>query len=143
MAALTKEGLAAFIRTELEHEELVIGMVNGALPANFDLANPCANAKPPIEHSHTFWPDGRFNSWDENGNQVDEGTYTQVDDRTFTMGDPLITFSFTVADVAIMFNVVQPNDCSVDPCRETFAWAMSVADPGQSWTRVTSGPHVP
>src|SRR3954470_9682495 len=82
VAALTRAGLTAFIRTEIEHEELVTGMVNGTLPADFDAAHPCAHAKPPLAHSHTFWPDGLFNSYDETGRQVDEGSYVLGDKQT-------------------------------------------------------------
>ena len=62
VAALTKAGLATFIPTELEHEELVTGMVDGKLPTDFDPTDPCEKATPPFEHSHTFWPDAGASS---------------------------------------------------------------------------------
>jgi hypothetical protein len=98
---------------------------------------------PPFEHSHTFWPDGQFNSYDQVGNEVDGGRYTLVDDERFTMGEPKITFVFTAKGDILQMDVELPQECSSDHCQETLAWAISVADPGQSWTRVTSGPHVP
>jgi hypothetical protein len=73
--------------------------VNGSLPATWDPADPCANATPPIEHSHTFWENGSFNSYDQNGQQVDEGSYTIVDDHTFTIdGRTPMTFHYRIHD---------------------------------------------
>jgi hypothetical protein len=142
--ALTKEGLGGLVPSVISAEELIYGLVNGGhLPADFDAAHPCVDAKPPFEHSHTFWANGHFNSWDENGNQADDGAYTLAGDHSFTMGDPPITFDFTVRHDTIQFQVKKPVNCSADPCHGIYAWAVSVADPGQVWTRVTSGPHVP
>ncbi|MEP7040174.1 MAG: hypothetical protein ABI864_01225 [Chloroflexota bacterium] len=121
--------------------EHLYGPDTNTLPADFDPANPCANARPATEHSHTFWADGTFNSWDQNGSQVDDGTYSLVDDRTFTMG--LATFHFAATADTIMFDVVIPEECSTQQCIDDLGWAFSVAYPGQTWTRVTSGPHVP
>ena len=110
---------------------------------DFDPRNPCARAVPPFEHSHTFWPDWQFNSYDQVGNEVDSGTYTLTAEDSFTMGEPTITFLFTAEGDSLQMDVELPQECSSDQCQETLAWAISVADPGQSWTRVTSGPHVP
>jgi len=55
--------------------EVLKGSVNGQLPANFDPAHPCADELPPTAHSHTFWPDGTFNSYDQDGNEVDRESY--------------------------------------------------------------------
>lgn len=122
--------------------ELIDGSVN---EANWDPSRPCAGAKPPTEHSHTFWANGAFNSYDENGRQVDQGTYT-IDGHNFTISNPDFgdwTFNYRVTGETIAFDVVIPKNCTATPCREGLAWAFSVAFPGQSWTRVTSGPDVP
>jgi hypothetical protein len=141
--ALTDAGLADLIPMDVG--ELIQGVpVNGSLPARWDPADPCANATPPIEHSHTFWENGSFNSYDQNGQQVDEGSYTVVDDHTFTIdGRTPMTFHYRIHDDTIMFDVVLPSDCSTKHCRSVLAWAFSVAYPGQTWTRVISGPEVP
>jgi hypothetical protein len=122
--------------------DLLRGSVDGVPPSDYDPEHPCADAWPPIEHSHTFWPDGMFNSYDENGRQVDDGTYTLIDDHTFMIGSSG-TFHFSRDGDTIMFDVVIPASCLSEACRGDLAWAFSVANPGQTWTRVTAGPHVP
>jgi hypothetical protein len=140
--ALTKAGLTDLIAVDVP--ELLRGSVNGGLPPDYDPAKPCADALPPVEHSHTFWRNGMFNSYDENGQQVDDGMYTVIDDHTFRIGDPPgPIFTFTVRGDTIAFDVMAPVPCTTQDCRSGLAWAYSVANPGQLWTRVTSGPHVP
>ena len=137
IAGLHESGLEEFSPVVLEMEETISDA------RDFDPDDPCANAVHPFEHSHTFWPDGKFNSYDESGNEVDSGTYTLVGDENLTMGEPPITFLFTVEGETLQLDVEVPQDCTSDECQGTLAWAISVADPGQSWTRVTSGLHVP
>jgi hypothetical protein len=141
VAALTKAKMTDVIG--LDVPELLTGSVNGALPANYDPAKPCVDALPPTSHSHTFWPDGRFNSYDEIGQEVDNESYVMIDDHTFSMGDPTTTFHFSVTGNTIAFDVVVPAGCTSLDCHKGLAWGFAVAFPGQSWTRVTSGPHVP
>jgi len=122
--------------------ELIEGVPeNGPLPKTWDPSRPCASAKPPTAHSHTFWADGSFNSYNENGQQVDEGTYVILDDHTLTIGNE--RFRYTVVGNTIAFDVVIPKACTSTQCRDDLAWAFSVAYPGEHWTRVLSGPHVP
>lgn len=140
--ALTKAGRTDLIA--LDVPELLKGSVDDALPEDYDPAHPCADALPPTEHSHTFWPDGSFNSYDQNGQQVDDGPYRLVDDHTFSIGEPVpMLFHFTVTGDSIAFDVVIPTSCTSEDCIHELAWAFSVANPGQTWTRVTTGPHVP
>jgi hypothetical protein len=113
---------------------------NGSLPPTWDREHPCADARPPTEHSHTFWADGRFNSYDENGNQVDDGTYT-TDGDVLTMGDWAWTYHIT--DDQLTLDPILPNACATAACLDGLGWAFSVAYPGQRWTRVIAGPHVP
>jgi len=141
VAALTKAKLTDLMPLDLP--EVLKGADNG-LPANYDPGHPCADALPPTAHSHTFWPDGRFNSYDQHGQQVDEESYRLLDANTFRMGDVVaIAFRFTVANDRLSLAPVVPADCSSTDCRTSLAWAFSVAFPGQIWNRVTSGPHVP
>ena len=106
--ALTKAGHPELIRGAAG--ELVKGNINGEVPADWDPTHPCATALPPTPHSHTFWPNGMFNSYDENGNQVDDGPWAVIDDHTFTIGKS--TFIYSVAGDALTFEPVVPADCS-------------------------------
>jgi hypothetical protein len=91
--------------------------------------DPCEGAVP-REHSHFFTEWGTFGSLDWNEEQVDDGMYELVDERTFTIGDA--TFHFEVKDDTIRFIPVLPDDCSkVDYCE----WMVSVAYQGHPWTR--------
>ena len=69
---------------------------------------------------------------------------TPAHGHTFSMGDQVpITFHFSVNSNVIAFDVVIPTTCITEDCQQALAWAFAVANPGQSWTRVSSGPHVP
>ena len=138
------------IRYELG--DFVEGWEDGP-PAGWSPRHPCAHQTPPRAHSHTFWADGIFNSWDQNGEQVDEGTYQLIDDHTFQF-PPLLTMNYQVSGDTLTMNPVEPENCTAKrivrvedgrdvSCLDDFAWAFSVAWPGERWTRVTSGPHVP
>ena len=120
--------------------ELVEGNVDGRVPADWDPAHPCARALPPTAHSHTFWPGGKFNSYDENGNEVDDDTWAIVDNDTLTIGG--LTFNYAITADGLRMEPVIPADCS-GQCVDGLAWMYSVAYPGSTWQRVTSGPHVP
>jgi hypothetical protein len=138
VAALTKAGHPELIRGGVG--ELVKGNIDGEVPSGWDPKQPCATALPPTPHSHTFWPNGMFNSYDENGNQVDDGPWALVDGQTFTIGES--TFKYSIAGDALTFEPVVPADCS-GQCREALGWMYSVSFPGSAWLRVTSGSHVP
>jgi hypothetical protein len=138
LTALTKAGHPELIRGGVG--ELVAGNVDGQVPPDWDPNHPCAKALPPTPHSHTFWPNGMFNSYDENGNQVDDGPWAIVDDHTFTIGNS--TFAYSIVGDALMFEPVVPADCS-GRCQDDLGWMYSVSFPGSTWHRVTSGPHVP
>jgi len=134
--------------------EFVATDESGELPSSWDPRRPCARAQPPKEHSHTFWADGTFNSYDQFGAQVDEGTYELVDEHTFVF-PPGITMRYEVGADTLELDVVPPGDCTDErvlghdeegravSCRELLAWAYSVAFPGGTWVRVRTGPHVP
>ena len=136
--ALTKAGHPELIRSTAG--ETVQGNINGEVPSDWDPKHPCARALPPTPHSHTFWPNGMFNSYDENGKQVDDGPWAVIDDHTFTIGKS--TFTYSVAGDALMFEPIVPADCS-GQCRDDLGWMYAVSYPGSAWHRVTSGPHVP
>jgi hypothetical protein len=89
--------------------------------------DPCHGAKP-VEHSHSFGENGSFASYDQNGEQVDEGTYTPVDDRTFTLGDPSVTVHYRIEGDRATFDVGEPT-CQTKRCRESAAYVTSVFFP--------------
>jgi hypothetical protein len=91
-------------------------------------ADPCEGAIP-REHSHFFTETGGFGSLDWNEEQVDDGTYKLVDERTFTIGDA--TFHFKVTGDTIRFIPVLPDNCSHFACD----WMVAVAYQGHTWTR--------
>jgi hypothetical protein len=101
-----------------------------------DPGDPCDGAVPRI-HSHFFTEDGMFGSLNWKGDQVDDGTYVVTDDGTFVVSKefPDVTFNYTIEDDTISFDPVIP-DCSPE-CFEA-AWSVSVAYPGETWTRATS-----
>jgi hypothetical protein len=90
-------------------------------------SDPCHGAKP-VEHSHGFGESGSFASYDANGQQVDAGTYTPVDDRTFTLGDPPVAVQYRIEGDKATFDVVIP-DCQGKRCRESAAYVTSVFFP--------------
>jgi hypothetical protein len=91
-------------------------------------SDPCHGAKP-IEHSHGFGESGSFASYDANGQQVDDGSYTTVDDRTFTLGDPPVTVHYRIEGDTATFDVVIPKNCTTKRCRESAAYVTSVFFP--------------
>jgi hypothetical protein len=78
VAALQAAGL------EKWNVEVAAGFIAGATgpDAIADPADPCGDAVP-LRHSHFFTADGQFGSRDQDGNQVDDGTYRIVDEGTF------------------------------------------------------------
>jgi hypothetical protein len=101
-----------------------------------DPDDPCDGAVPRT-HSHFFTEDGMFGSLNWKGDQVDDGTYVVTDDGTFVVSKefPDVTFNYTIEGDTISFDPVIP-DCSPE-CFEA-AWSVSVAYPGETWTRATS-----
>jgi hypothetical protein len=99
-----------------------------------DPKHPCKGAVPQA-HSHFFTADGKFGSRDHQGDQVDDGTYKAVDDRTFVVSKefPDVTFHYRVTGDTIRFDPVVPS-CAPG-CFEA-VWSVMVAFPGKTWERV-------
>jgi hypothetical protein len=96
-----------------------------------DLTTLCEEATP-LEHSHQFTADGRFSSYDQDGNEVDSGTYELVDDNTVAIGDPRVEFDFTIeGDHLTLEPQVEPG-CLEFECQ----WAVMVAMPWSGMERV-------
>ena len=133
VAALDEAGLEQWI------PEVAAGFVPGATgpDAIADPADPCRDAVP-LRHSHFFTADGQFGSRDQDGNQVDDGTYQIVDEGTFVVSKefPDVTFQYAIDGDSLTLEPAIPV-CSPD-CFEA-AWSVSVAFPGHAWRRVGSG----
>lgn len=115
--------------------EAVVG--NGLVPGVTspddvaDVTTLCEEAMP-LEHSHEFTADGQFFSYDQNGEEVDFGTYELVDDNTVAIGDQRVEFDFTIeGDHLTLEPQVEPG-CLEFECQ----WAVMVAMPWSSMERV-------
>jgi hypothetical protein len=133
VGALNQAGLGQFAFSAVAENGFVPGVSTAGQIA--DPEHPCEGAVP-REHSHFFTTDGQFGSLDWNAEQVDDGTYAVVDDRTFVISKefPDVTFHFEIRGDTILFDPVIP-DCATQGCFEA-SWAVSVAYPGKTWERV-------
>jgi len=88
------------------------------------------------QHQHFFTDDGLFGSTDDEGNQVDDGTYRKIDKSTIVISKEFgnVRFHYRIRGGTLMLDPVMPK-CATDGC---FAaqWAVSVAYPGLAWKRV-------
>lgn len=130
VGALSEAGFdeAAIIETVIGN-----GLIPGVTsPAGIpDLAQLCADTTV-LEHSHEFTADGEFFSYDQDGNQVDFGTYELVDDDTVAIGDQRVEFDFAIdGDHLTLEPQVEP-DCVDFNCQ----WAVMVAMPWSGMDRV-------
>ena len=132
-------------------------MGGGITPGGTDptAADYCRGATA-VVHSHFFTPDGRFGSYDENGQQVDDGTYELRGDDEIVFGKSLasattiiVTYRIDATD-HLSFLAVSAPECSageaasppagssgvgVGTCRWEHGWAISAFYPG-SYQRV-------
>ncbi len=112
--------------------EAIVG--NGLLPgvtspaAIPDPADPCAGTIV-VPHSHLFAADGTFASFDGQHQQVDDGTWTLVDEDTFQIGETRFTFVVDADDLTL-----EPDPSAVGT--DDYGWATMVSLPGQVWHRV-------
>jgi hypothetical protein len=131
---LTKAGFKEQVALRTIAEE---GFLPGVSSAEeiADLKHPCKGAVPDV-HSHFFTADGQFGSKDQQGDQVDDGTYKVIDDRTFVVSKefPDVTFHYRVTGDTIRFDPVVPS-CAPG-CFEA-VWSVMVAFPGKTWNRVS------
>jgi hypothetical protein len=116
------------------------GLVPGSAEQLAHKADICVGATPRV-HSHFFTEDGAFGSLDWNEQQVDDGSYEIVDDRTFVIGET--TFHYRIVeDDTILFDPVIPaasrRDALSHPKKFSDAtWSVAVAFPGSTWKRVS------
>ena len=102
-------------------------------------AELCKGAKP-REHAHFFTAEGLFGSLDWNEQQVDDGTYTIIDDTTFEIGDATFHYEIVNGDTLMLEPVVPKaavSEALADPKEFSVAgWMVSVAFEGHRWKRV-------
>lgn len=131
--ALRAAGLGEFA---VEHAASEGWLPDVAVPDDVkDPRHPCKGSVP-LLHGHFFTDDGLFGSTDQNGDQVDDGTYRSVDEDTIVIekefGD--VTMHYRVDGDELYLDPVLPG-CADKGC---FAaqWAVAVAYPGLAWSRV-------
>jgi hypothetical protein len=116
--------------------ETVVGneLVPAALDDISDIAALCEDATV-LEHSHEFTADGQFFSYDQDGDEVDFGTYELVDDDTLTIGAPDrggVTFDFAIEGAHLKLEPQLEEGCLTFECQ----WAVMVAMPWSGMERV-------
>lgn len=130
--ALGDAGLGRFAAEHAAGEGWIPGVTS--VDQLEDPRRPCRGAVP-LRHSHFFTADGSFGSRDAQGDQVDDGTYTLLDERTIVVSKEFgdVTFGFKIRDERLFLTPVLP-DCAENGC---FAaqWAVAVAYPGLPWQR--------
>ena len=128
-------GAAGFDETVIV--ENIVG--NGLLPGVespdevTDVPTACEEATP-LEHSHEFTADGQFFSYDQDGNEVDFGTWKAVDEDTISIGAPDregVTFDYTVEGDHLTLVPQVEAGCLEFECQ----WALMVAMPWSGMDR--------
>ena len=134
-ALLHDAGLDVFIRPTIVGNGLLPGVDDPEDVRDFE--HPCLGAIE-LAHSHFFTAAGLFGSRDQNGQQVDDGTWTSVDDATFRIGDrPTDLFRYAIVGDELTMEPVSLEPCSPNPADWCQAgWKLMVAMPGTAWTRV-------
>jgi hypothetical protein len=130
--ALAKQGLQEFAAQSVGGAVLLTTPEN--VPAK-DPKHPCADAAGPIEHSHKFWADGTFNSYNQFGEQVDDDEYEMVDENTIMFAG--FEIDYEVEGDTIVFSFTVPKSCTANGCRQRAAYAVNVFYPGEAWKRVS------
>lgn len=82
-----------------------------------------------IAFSHFFLAYCSRGALDENSEQIDDGTYTLIDDHTRGLEDLRVTFVIE-GDTLSLTAVIPPEPCDED-CRDTYAYLVSAYYPGE------------
>ena len=103
----------------------------------------CEGAEPFI-HSHFFDEAGAFGSLDENGQQVDDGSYEIIGEGRFRIGNPDTgaVFRYEIDGDALSLSPVltqaMKKNALAQPLQFSPAgWAVAVSYPGHEWKRVS------
>ena len=117
--------------------ETVVGneLVSAARDDISDMTALC-EAATVVEHSHEFTADGQFFSYNQDGDEVDFGTYEVVDDDTLTIGgsdrEGVTTFDFAIEGDHLTLEPQLEEGCLTFECQ----WAMMVAMPWSGMERI-------
>lgn len=84
-------------------------------------ADVCQGAEPQ-QHSHFFTKDGKFGSLDQNKQEVDDGQYRVVDERTFRLGSG-------ADEETYHFRIVGGNQLTMEPVIPARAKRAALANP--------------
>ena len=98
----------------------------------------CVGAWKPNRHYHFFAADGRFGSLDQNLQQVDDGTYTNVGD-TLVFGTKRFRYRVIHGDTLTLESVITSKmrrHALARPFNGAWEWLVSVAYAGSTWKRV-------
>jgi hypothetical protein len=131
VAALEDAGLGKFAVEHAAGEGWIPGVTS---PEQIkDPEHPCKGAIP-LKHGHFFTENGLFGSTDDQGDQVDDGTYRVLDEDTIVVEKEFgnVTFNYQIQDDGtLLLDPVMPN-CTKNGC---FAaqWAVAVSYPGLPW----------
>ena len=118
----------------------------GSSPQELARKDDVCEGAQPIAHSHFFDGSGRFGSLDDEEEQVDDGTYTIVDEGTFVISKefPDVTFHYTIEGDTLSITPVVTEAIKADALarRHDFTvagWANAMSYPGHEWKRVACG----
>ena len=129
LRALRRSGFAEFAPIVIQGG----GYRKGTVQQIAHDSSPCRGARP-LKHSHAFYANGTFASFDAAGKQVDDQFYRIVSSNTFVIGPKAglkaATVQFRLSANTIRFSVVIPRPCTTKWCRESTAWAISAFFPG-------------
>ena len=135
--ALTAAGLAAAAPASVAGNGLVAGS-----PAQLAHKKNLCSGATPVKHSHFFNASGDFGSIDQDGQQVDDGSYRLTDPHTLMIGHT--TFRVVITkDTLRMTPVITKAAARAAMAHPgkfcDAAWSVAVAYPGETWHRVPCG----
>src|SRR3954453_12237429 len=112
VSALKSAGLGKFALEHAAGEGWIPGVTS---PEQIkDPRHPCEGAVP-LKHQHFFTDDGLFGSTDDEGNQVDDGTYRKIDKSTIVISKEFgnVRFHYRIRGGTLMLDPVMPK-CATD-----------------------------
>lgn len=134
VTALERAGLGKFAVEHAAGEGWIPGVTS---PEQIkDPEHPCEGAIP-LKHGHYFTEDGLFGSTDDQGDQVDDGTYHVIDEDTIVVEKEFgnVTFNYRIQDDGTLLLDPAMPKCTKNGC---FAaqWAVAVSYLGLPWEPV-------
>jgi hypothetical protein len=134
MTALHKAGLAPLAPA------MVGDYFPGSSPQQLAKKNDVCQGATPQRHSHFFTQSGQFGSLDQDGNQVDDGTYNVVNGHTIDIGSAAFHYRVIDGKTLVLHAVIHASakhQALSSPLEFTTAgWQVAVTYEGHPWTRV-------